>query len=148
MSTVNAKKAAAGPRRISSPEQMHDYMRVTSPGLWIILGTLILLLVALVVFASFFTLENTLDAQAEVGNLSSGLAIITSRLPLTSRDLVTTGQKVRIAGHEGTIDLVMQDQAELFVDIHLDDPSVSLPDGVYDAEIVLERTSPIRFLIN
>ena len=37
--------------RISSPEQLHDYMRVTSPKLWMILTAAIVLIVGFVVGA-------------------------------------------------------------------------------------------------
>ena len=38
--------------RISSPEELHDYMRVTSPRLWMILAAVVLLLVGFIVYAS------------------------------------------------------------------------------------------------
>ena len=35
--------------RISSPEELHDYMRVTSPRLWMILAAIVVLLVGFIV---------------------------------------------------------------------------------------------------
>ena len=46
--------------RISSPEELHDYMRVTSPRLWMILGAIVALLVGFIVYASTATMENTM----------------------------------------------------------------------------------------
>ena len=47
--------------RISSPEELHDYMRVTSPRLWMILGAIVVLLAGFIVYASTVTLEYTVD---------------------------------------------------------------------------------------
>ena len=44
--------------RISSPEEMHDYMRVTSPKLWMILSAVIALLVGFIVYASTSVMES------------------------------------------------------------------------------------------
>ena len=38
--------------RISSPEQLNDYLRVTSPSVWIILAAIILLLAGLLLWSS------------------------------------------------------------------------------------------------
>ena len=43
---------------ISSPEQLHDYMRVTSPRLWMLLGAIVVLLVGFIAYASTATMEN------------------------------------------------------------------------------------------
>ena len=44
--------------RISSPEDLHEYMRVTSPRLWMILTAIVVLLAGFIVYASTTTLEN------------------------------------------------------------------------------------------
>ena len=50
--------------RISSPEQLKDYLRVTNPGIWIVLAVVILLLGGLFAWSMIGTLETT--AQAKV----------------------------------------------------------------------------------
>ena len=52
--------------RISSPESLHDYMRVTSPRLWMLLGAIAALLVGFIVYASTVTMENTVPIEVEV----------------------------------------------------------------------------------
>ena len=48
--------------RISSPDQLTDYLRVTNPGIWVILAAVILLLAG--VFA--WSMIGTLETKAEV----------------------------------------------------------------------------------
>lgn len=42
-------------QRISSPEEMQDYIRVTRPAVWVILAAVILLLAGMIVWAVFGT---------------------------------------------------------------------------------------------
>ena len=51
---------------ISSPEELHDYMRVTSPRLWMILAAIIVLLAGFAVYASTATMENTMPIRVQV----------------------------------------------------------------------------------
>ena len=61
--TLFRKKAM---NRISSPEDLTGYLRVTSPGMWIILAAVIVLLAGLFAWSAVGTLETTVDATAIV----------------------------------------------------------------------------------
>ena len=52
--------------RISSPEQLQDYMRVTNPGIWMVLAAVIVLLAGILAASVFGRLETTLSARAEI----------------------------------------------------------------------------------
>ena len=43
--------------RVSSPEQLDAYMKVSSPGIWMILGAVIILLAGVFVWSVFGRLE-------------------------------------------------------------------------------------------
>ncbi len=43
--------------RISSPEQLNDYIRVATPGVWLLLAGVIVLLVGALLWASFGTVD-------------------------------------------------------------------------------------------
>ena len=134
-STLFRKKAMA---RISSPEDLTGYLRVTSPGMWIILASVIALLVGMFAWSAVGTLETTVDATAVVQNHTARIVA-----PGQGADELVAGMPLRIASQEFVIASVDYDefgrataQAE-----------VSLPDGTYDATIVVERTRPIEFLL-
>lgn len=61
------------PQRISSPDQLTDYLRVTNPGVWVLLASIILFLAG--IFAWFYigTLETDLAAALNTA-LTSELA--------------------------------------------------------------------------
>ncbi|MBP3854527.1 MAG: hypothetical protein IK990_02795 [Ruminiclostridium sp.] len=54
--------------RISSPEQLTDYLRITNPGIWIILAAVIVLLAGIFVWVMVGTLETTAQARVITEN--------------------------------------------------------------------------------
>ena len=45
--------------RVSSPEQLNDYIRVTTPSVWLVLVAIILLLAGMLAWSVFGTVEAT-----------------------------------------------------------------------------------------
>ena len=54
--------------RLESPEQLNDYLRVTSPGVWMILSAVILLLIGVFIWAVFGRIEATTQAVVVTEN--------------------------------------------------------------------------------
>ena len=75
--------------RISSPEQLTDYLKVTSPGVWVILITVILLLAGLIVWSTIGNLETTEEVKIMV---QSNQAVILSE----NVDKYKEGMDVRV----------------------------------------------------
>lgn len=125
--------------RISSPEQLQDYMKVTNPGIWMVLSAVIVLLIGLIVVASTQNIETLLPVEAVADN-----GIVTVELPEAKAGSIKAGMPLRIAGQEVLIDYIYDDESgHSIVSTKLD-----LPDGAYDAQIVTESILPISFLLN
>ena len=143
--------------RISSPEELHDYMRVTSPRLWMILTAVVVLLAGFIAYASTATLENTtpievhletMDLQGDNGKTAK-YTFVDCTLPLSELEVIQPGMTVRIAGQEGTVSsLYTTSEGQVGVLFEMENDYLGLPDGTYDAELVLESTTPISFLWN
>lgn len=135
-------------RKITTPEELHDYIHVTGPSLWILLTMIILLLVAMIILASILTMENTMDVKVEVSYVDAEEPpVLVSTLQDDRKSLVKIGMKVRVAGEEGTVRTIVEDQEEVVVMIEPDRPDTKLKEGSYDAEILLESASPISYLL-
>ncbi len=150
--------------RISSPEELHDYMRVTSPRLWMILGAIVLLLAGFIVYASTATMENTLPIKVEVANISltapeedgvSGMdsvCVTRAELPESYQRILQTGMVMRLGDEHGKIEFLAtfddENGSKLNVIFEMENPNFYLPDGIYDGVLVLESTTPISFLWN
>ena len=123
--------------RISSPEQLDDYLKVSTPSLWIVLGAVIALLVGIIVWANVDYLETTINAAATV---EEGVVEIV----LTGNDAETIkeGMKVRINSFETDVEFIQYDDLGRAIALSFAD----IPDGNYRVEIVTERIHPIKFL--
>ena len=122
--------------RISSPEQLTDYLRVTNPGIWTVLAAVLLLLAGLFAWAAVGTLETSAPAKIVVESH-------TAQIVPTGAETVAEGMPVRIAGQEFTVASVGTDEYGRSFGI----AEIALPDGIFDGVVVTEQTRPIDFLL-
>ena len=47
--------------RVNSPEQLNEYIRVANPGVWLILAAVVALLVGVVIWGVWGTIETTVE---------------------------------------------------------------------------------------
>lgn len=143
--------------RISSPEQLHDYIRVTSPRLWMLLTAIIVLVGGLIIAACTMNLENKLAVKVTVtdsGKEEAGEAgdaedtHIYMTLPLDQKDNVQIGMKVRFAGTEGSLVYFYENNQELRASVKTDEAGKQLPEGQYDGELIIDTVTPIKYLLN
>lgn len=125
--------------RITSPEQLQDYMRVTNPGVWMVLAAVIALLAGLIISSAMATLESSIPVKAEVRE-----GVVIAELPLSQKNNVEPGMKLRVAGKEVEIDMVFQDSSNTLIAMG---EAEGLPEGRHDADIITETISPISFLL-
>lgn len=125
--------------RISSPEQLNTYLKVTSPAIWMVLTAVIALLAGLFIWASLESLETTVPAKAVVKDRTA-LITVTG----TDSDMICEGMTVRIGEEESVIlSVAKNENRETETIAHMD-----IPDGTWEARIVTESFSPISFLLN
>ncbi len=124
--------------RISSPEQLQDYMRVTTPGTWMLLLAVIILLGGLLVCSVLGRVETTVSGKAQV---QGGTATVEVE---EKTEKVEPGMTLRIGDLEMSVEQVRREEDGAAYA----SAAVDLPDGNYDAVIVTESISPITFLVN
>lgn len=145
--------------RISSPEQLNDYIRVSNPGVWMILAAIVILLVGAVVWGIVGHLDTTLPAAAVVSD--GEMTVYIKEADIAS---IKNGMTVRVGDKEGTITDISAEPAvvdESFTDYTLHvgglvngewvyevKVSGEFTDGVHNAEIVIESVSPMSFILN
>ena len=135
--TEKAKKASANRSgRVSSPDQLTNYLRVTNPGIWMLLAGIVLLLAGVFVWFSIGTLETVIPVKASV---EAQRAMV---IPEEAGTLAA-GMPLRIDSEEYTLESIETDAYGRRFGI----ARVALPDGLYSAEVVAERTHPIHFLL-
>lgn len=122
---------------VSSPERLQEYMRVTSPSVWMILGAVILLLVGLIVCSIVGKIEDKISVRLQAENGISSIVVSGKRA-----EEVQAGMQIRVQDSLYSVKEV-DTQADGSALVYAD---VTLPDGTYEAEIILETITPIQFL--
>lgn len=146
-------------KSISSPEQLNDYVRVTTPGVWVILAAVIVLLVGACVWGVFGHLDTAVPACA----VADGGSVI-CYIKESDIGKVQAGQSVTVDGAELRLSSVSAEPSEIGEGfdaytlhvgglehgdwVYVAEAEGEVPDGVYTAEIVVDSVKPISFLMN
>ena len=125
--------------RISSPEQLTDYLRVTNPGIWLVLATVVLLLAGIFAWSTAGRLETLASGTAVVRDGTAEIVLADS-----GKGSISSGMTVRIGAEETRVSTVEADDYGRAVAW----APVSVADGRYDVQVVLESVHPIQFLFD
>lgn len=146
--------------KIASPEQMNDYIRVSSPSVWMVLTAVIVLLAGVCVWGMF----GHLDTAVQTGGVCADgrLTVLVSE---EDHDKIKENAVISVDGVEYAVAEItnapirVDDQIDPYV-VHLagftegdwvyrlyaDVPG--LADGVYAASVITERVRPLDFVLN
>ena len=125
--------------RISSPEQLTDYLKVTNPGIWVLLAAVIILLGGLFAWSMVGNLETVAEGVAVVENGTAQIMVTD-----TANSKIASGMTVRIGDDEYSIAVVEKDEYGRAVAF----APIDKTDGRYDVKIVTESVHPIKFLFD
>ena len=144
---------------ISSPEQLNDYIRVSTPSVWMLLIAIVILLAGVCVWGVFGHMDTTFPAVTVAKD-----GAVTAYVREAEIDRIQEGMPVTVGGSEGVVASVAAQPVrvdETFTDytlhvgglqegewVYAVTLGVSCPDGVYTAEITTERVSPMSFVMN
>lgn len=145
--------------RINSPEQLNNYIRVSNPGVWLVLTAIIILLAGVCVWSVFGRLETRItvagscingiltcyadDADIEKLTQESYLTVNGEKYEITSVGSHAVKAANALNDHIMYLGNFSQDQWLYEITV-----KTELPDGDYQAEIVAESISPISFIWN
>ena len=124
-------------KRISSPEQLTDYLRVTNPGIWIVLAAVLTLLVGFFVWMSVVTIETTVEVGVSTQNHVAEVAV------KSSDATIEKGMVLHVGDQQTAILYTKTDEYGRTVGV----ADVNLSDGMYDGTLVTESIHPIQFLL-
>lgn len=146
--------------RITSPDDLDDYVRVANPGVWILLIAIVILLVGFIIWGVFANLETTVPTIVDTEMNITSCYISEKYIENNS---VRSGMTVRCSDEEYTITTI-DDQALLATEV-LSDYEIHLggfadgewihsasldrnaQPGAHEAAIVIDSVSPISFIL-
>ena len=147
-------------KKIASPERMNDYIRVSSPSVWMVLTAVIVLLAGVCVWGMF----GHLDTAVQTGGVCAD-GRLTVFVGEGDHDKIKENAVISVDGVEYAVAEItnapirVDDQIDPYV-VHLagftagdwvyrlyaDVPG--LADGVYAASVITERVRPLDFVLN
>jgi hypothetical protein len=127
-------------QRITSPEELGDYLRVTSPSVWLVLAAVILLLAGMLIWSASSSIDSFVTGTAQVENGSMRILFDDEQIAQS----VQTGMTVKVGETESAITGIgIGANGGLFAT-----GETTLADGSYPAQVVLRRTQILRLLFN
>ena len=127
-------------RRISSPEQLNDYLKVTSPKIWLLLVAVVLLLAGFLLWSGFTTIESyaTGTAIADDGELTVTFDDV------NKASKVQAGMELEVGDVKTEVLTIGTDEnGEIVASAH-----ANIPDGSYSVRVGYNTTQVISMLLN
>ena len=132
--------AGQGVRRISSPEQLNDYLKVTNPKIWVLLVAVVLFVVGLLLWSGFTTIESyaTGTAHATRGELTVTFD------DQTKASKVQPGMEMEVGDvHTDILAVGTDENGNYIATAH-----ANMPDGSYDVRVGYKTTQVLSMLLN
>jgi len=144
--------------RVSSPENLDKYIKSTTPSLWLLLGTIIMILIGVIAWSAFGKIDSAsvVGCRAENGIVTSyikeaeyGKLCDDSYMEINAEQYAITSVTGPSIISESSDTFLVQaaeiSDGEWYYTVTC---SADLAGGEYKGKIVYERVSPITFIVN
>ena len=146
--------------QLTSPEKLDEYIRVSTPSIWLLLGAMFVFLAGVFVWGKFGHLDTLVTGTAVVRNGES-----TCYIGAEDISSIKPGMKITINKEDGVISeiserpyiLTAEDNTEILQTGEFTEgewvyevkaENTDLTDGIYKAVITVESVSPVKFVLN
>lgn len=147
--------------KITSPEQMNDYIRVSNPSVWMVLAAVIVLLLGVCVWGAFGHLDTVVQTggSCEVGRLTAYLSEEAFAKLKGEVILSVNGTEYSVSSDLSAAPVQLGADTDPYL-LHLLDLSAGdwahalsadapgLGDGVCSVSVIVERVRPLEFVLN
>lgn len=148
-------------KKVNSPEQLNQYIRLSNPGVWILLLAIVVLLVGVCIWGYFGKIDTKIKTVVVSDNN-------TSYLYIKEEDIakINNGMQVELNNNENTYEIVSIEESPEKVTEDMDEYARHLgnfqvgewvykcrlnknvKEGTYSADVVIESISPMTFIVN
>ena len=144
---------------MESPEALNEYLKVTSPGVWLVLSAVIVLLVGCILWGIFGRIRTTgtFAVSSEGGVAVCYVPYAQAEKVLAKGSITVDGREYMLRVEENVPCVQLDASADPYVlkagglsagDVTALVPVLAtLPDGVYAGEVLLEDLQPISLLL-
>ena len=146
--------------KLTSPEQMGDYIRVSNPSVWLLLAAIIALLIGVCVWGVFGRLDTTLQTagvckngqlvfyirEADVGKLSKKTLVSVNGNDYAVSEIADTPIPLDESFDPYLLHRLELSEGDWVYAVKADTPEVK--DGICSVEVITESVRPIDFVSN
>ena len=126
--------------KLKSPESLDECIKVTNPGVWLILAAVILLLIGACVWGAFGHIDSITPVSVHVAD-----GALTGTVAQENIVSVKTGMTVHFEEYEATVESIEKQDGGYILTLSAKE---TVPDGVYDGNIVIQSFKPFSFIFN
>lgn len=145
--------------RISSPEELDNYLSVTGPGVWFPMLAVVALLIGALVWMAFGRLDTTVNVAVVSANGSAVCLVPGNQLEnvLSEGSVQIAGAEYALTDDGRAVQLVTGDtDVNVRLAGNLSDGDTvkplrvdgDLPEGIFAGVVVVDSINPIKFIIN
>lgn len=145
--------------KITSPEQLNDYIKVANPGIWMILSGAIVFLFGVFIWGFLGEINTVLDTvavskggetvcyirESDIENIDLSNTVIINDNNAEILKIGQTPMEITEGFDSYALHISGFEAGEWVYELRLDS---KLYDGVYEAKIITESVAPISFLLN
>lgn len=144
--------------RVSSPEQLNEYIRVSNPSVWIILSAIIILLIGVCVWGVLGHLDTTLSTvaiadgqtriyikEADIEKVAVGMTVTIGEAQCTVTEIKSQPAAIDNSFSDYALHVGELQQGEWVYEVIV---SGEVTEGIHAAKIIVERVSPMSFVLN
>lgn len=128
-------------KSVKSPESLDDYIRVSAPGVWLLLISILFLIAGTCVWGIFGHVDSTVKAGVYAENGTAVCYVAEEDVSAVREEM-----PVRFDGFEAVVAEVGQREEQGYACLLRLQETV--PDGFYEGEIVTESVRPLSFVLN
>lgn len=125
-------------KKISSPEQLNTYMKVTNVSVWLLLAAILVLLVGIVMWSVLGRLQHT-----EVFKPISDTVLVEGYVDADDV-AITEGMQVLCDDHHGNVTSIEQMRDAVYIKSDIENERISYS----ECSILIDSFPPISFLLN
>ena len=143
--------------RISSPDQLNDYVKLTNPGVWFVAAAIMVILMGALIFGTVGHIDSTVPGVL-ISENHKAYCLVKREYSERFKD----DMHMKVDVNEYSVYLKdtkpfaldsSMDSYALFVGnmelsewVYVIDVDGEVPDGIYEARVVTERISPLSFI--
>ena len=147
--------------RVDSPEQLNEYIKLTNPGVWVLVLAVAVLLAGVCVWAIFGKIDTKVPTVAVSGNGAAYLYVkeedveqIKAGMPVRINDNQTAYEIETVSDKPEKVTEDLDEYTRYIGNLQVGEwvykckLNKAVKEGVYGANIVIESISPMTFIVN